>query len=301
MNGMFLLFAMVLCVMALAFVVYPLLREPRQETGDTRQAINLRVHRDRVRELDQDLATGTLTQAQYDTALADLERELLDSGGIEPDAVNSETAHEGRGPRRVAAIAAFASIAVLPFMAVGLYLGVGYADEVFATQLPPGEVASMQEPAPASDEAMQRQFERLAQELQGRLAQNPDDLEGWILLGRTLTFMDDLAAAERAFREAMAHGGDGDPNLLTRYADVLAERQGSLEGEPRALIERALSIDPDHAQGLWMAGSLAFEEADLDAARQYWERLLGVLPGDSPEADIIRGNLSQVALSAAEG
>lgn len=300
MNGIFLLFAMVLCVMALAFVVYPLLREPRGEAGHSRLAINLTVHRDRVRELDQDLAAGTLTQAQYDTALADLERELLDSGAFEADA-GEASAGDGRGPSRMAGIAAFASVALVPFMAVGIYLGVGHADEVFATQLPPGEVASMPESQPVSEEGMQRQFELLSQQLQGRLAQNPDDLEGWILLGRTLTFLDDLAAAERAFREAMVHGGDRDPNLLTRYADVLAERQGSLEGAPRALIERALAIDPDHAQGLWMAGSLAFEEADFEAARRHWEHLLGVLPGDSPEADIIRGNLSQVGLSAAEG
>lgn len=301
MNGIFLLFAMVLCVMALAFVVYPLLREPCQEMSHSRRAINFKVHRDRVGELDQDLAAGTLTQEQYDTALADLERELLDSGGVEPDAAHGDASSEGRGPRRMAGITAFASVALVPFMAVGIYLGVGYADEVFATQLPPGEVASMPEPPPVSEEGMQRQFEQLSQQLQGRLAQNPDDLEGWILLGRTLTFLDDLAAAERAFREAMVHGGDRDPNLLTRYADVLAEQQGSMAGEPRELIERALVIDPDHAQGLWMAGSLAFETADFEAARRHWERLLGVLPDDSPEADIIRGNLSQVALSAAEG
>ncbi|WP_181869937.1 c-type cytochrome biogenesis protein CcmI [Halomonas sp. DQ26W] len=301
MNGIFLLFAMVLCVMALAFVVYPLLREPRQEMGHSRRAINLKVHRDRVSELDQDMAAGTLTQAQYDTALADLERELLDSGGVEPDAAHCDASSEGRVPRRMAGIAAFASVALVPFVAVGIYLGVGYADEVFATQLPPGEMASMPEPPPISEEGMQRQFEQLSRQLQGRLAQNPDDLEDWILLGRTLVFLDDLAAAERAFREAMIHGGDRDPNLLTRYADVLAERQGSLEGEPRARIEQALAIDPDHPQGLWMAGSLALEIADLEAARRHWEHLLGVLPGESPEAEIIRGNLSQVALSAAEG
>ncbi|MCG6656830.1 c-type cytochrome biogenesis protein CcmI [Halomonas campisalis] len=297
MNGLFLLFALALCLLALAFVVVPLLREPPGDDADTQRAVNLAVHRDRVRELDQDLAAGTLTRAQYDIALADLERELLDSGAVDPEEVPAKGPGVGRLPR----VAAFASVAAVPFLAVGIYLSVGHADEVFATQLPPGEMQAAPREAPPSDEQLQREFERLAQQLQGRLAQEPEDLESWVLLGRTLVFLDDLEAAERAFREAMRHGGERDPDLLTRYADVLAERQGSLAGEPMALIEQALALDPDHAQGLWMAGTQAFQAAELDAARRHWERLLGTLDEDSPEAEIIRGNLAQLARAAEEG
>jgi cytochrome c-type biogenesis protein CcmH len=298
MNGLFLLFALALCLLALAFVVVPLLRDSRQDEEHSRRAVNLAVHRDRVRELDQDLAAGTLTQAQYDIALADLERELLDSGAADPDETPADA---GRGANRFAGIAAVVSVVVLPFMAVGVYLSVGHADEVFATQLPPGERQAAPRDAPPSEEQLQHEFERLSQQLQGRLAQNPDDLESWVLLGRTLMFLDDLDAAERAFREAMRHGGEHDPDLLTRYADVLAERQGGLAGEPQALIEQALAIDPEHPQGLWMAGTLAMQEADRDTARQYWERLLAVLPADSPEAEVIRGNLAQLAGAMTEG
>jgi cytochrome c-type biogenesis protein CcmH len=290
MNGLFLLFALLLCVLALAFVLYPLLREPQGDTVPSRRSINASVHRDRVRELEQDLASGTLTRAQYDTALADLERELLDSGAVDPD---EQPVIEGRGARRAAGAAAFVSIAVLPFMAIGIYLAVGHADEVFATQQPSQEMAEV-EPTPATEAELRRQFEMMAQQLQGRLAQEPDDLESWVLLGRTLVFLEDLEAAERAFREAMAHGGDRDPDLLTRYADVMAERQGSLTGEPLRLIEQALEVDPYHAQGLWLAGSQAFMEGEMDSARSYWERLLSILPEGSPEAEVIRGNLTQV-------
>lgn len=291
MNGLFLLLALGLCVVALAFVVTPLLRQPPDVAASSRRAVNRAVHRDRVRELDQDLTAGTLTQDQYDLALADLERELLDSGAIEAE----PPGREGHRQSRLALVAAFACIAVLPFAAVGLYLGVGHADTVFATQLGGGALGgdTAQVP-PVSAQSRQREFQHLSQQLQGRLAETPDDLESWILLGRTLVFLDDLAAAERAFREAMRHGGDRDPDLLTRYADVLAERQGSLEGEPEALIEQALSLDPEHSQALWMAGTLAFQSGDAQTARRHWQRLLDTLPPDSREADVIRGNLAQM-------
>ncbi|MCE8035077.1 c-type cytochrome biogenesis protein CcmI [Billgrantia tianxiuensis] len=289
MNGLFLLLAMSLCSVALGFVVFPLLRAPRGEHSESRRAINLAVHRDRVSDLDQDLAAGTLTQVQYDAALTDLERELLDSGAVDADERPSD---ENHGPRRVPLVAAGISVALLPFMAIGLYLAVGHAEEVFATQAPAG--ASV-EAEPPSEADLQREFQHLARQLQGRLAQDPADLESWVLLGRTLVFLNDLEAAERAFREAMVHGGERDPDLLTRYADLLAERQGSLSGEPQRLIERALAIDPDHVQGLWLAGSRAYVEGANEEARHYWERLFSVLPEGTPEAEVIRGNLMQLS------
>lgn len=291
MNGLFLLAALVLCLVALAFVAYPLLRSGQATEADTQADVNRAVHRDRVGELDQDLAAGTLSQAQYDLALADLERELLDSG-----ALAEESAAAGPRPQRLATVAAAVCLAGLPFAAMGLYLGVGSAEAVFATASPATNAAP-----PVSAEGRQREFEMLAQQLQGRLAEQPDDLESWILLGRTQVYLDDLAAAERAFRGAMAHGGDRDPDALTRYADVLAERQGELAGEPATLIVRALAIDPDHPQGLWMAGSLAFETQELASARRHWERLLEVLPTESREAEIIRSNLERLGTLTDEG
>lgn len=301
MNGLFLLFALLLCVAALAFVVFPLLRDSRQDDVQSRRAVNLAVHGDRVREIEQDLVAGTLTQRQYNASLADLERELLDSGAIEPGCTAADAAADKSGrPRRTSGIVAFASIAVLPFMAVGIYLGVGHAEEVFATQPLRGETSAAAQSSP-SDSDVRREFEHLVQQLQGRLAQQPDDVESWGLLGRTLVFLDAPDAAERAFREAMAHGGERDPDILTSYADLLAERRDSLTGEPQLLIEKALAIDPDHVQGLWLAGSQAYGEGEMDRARDYWERLLAVLPEDSPEAEVIRDNLTQVAQAVAEG
>ncbi|WP_373183709.1 c-type cytochrome biogenesis protein CcmI [Halomonas campaniensis] len=293
MNGVFLLLALGLCVLALAFVLIPLLREPRGVEAPGRREVLLAVHRDRVVELDQDLASGTLTAARHARALADLERELLDSGVLEADA---GTGGERRGQRRLVTGLAAASLALLPFAAAGIYLSVGHADEVFAARAPAGQLAPPPSQEAPSEAEMTREFTRLVEGLQARLAQDPEDLESWVLLGRTLVFLDEFEAAGRAFGEALRHGGDRDPNVLVRYADVLAELQGGLAGEPAALIEQALAIDPEHAQGLWLAGTRAYRAEAFDEARGYWERLLGVLPADSAEAEVIRGNLAQLAL-----
>ena len=292
MNGLFLLLALGLCLLALAFVLIPLLREPRTAGPDRREVL-LAVHRDRVAELDQDLAAGTLTAERHARALADLERELLDSGVLESDA---GTGGERPGQRRLAQVAAVASMALLPFLAIGTYLSVGYSEEVFAARAPASQVMPPPQQAEPSDEEMTLEFTRLVEGLQVRLAQDPADLQGWVLLGRTLTFLDEFEAAGRAFREALRHGGDRDPEVLVRYADVLAELEGGLAGKPAALIEQALAIDPGHAQGLWLAGTRAYQDEAFDEARAYWERLLAVLPAESAEAEVIRGNLAELTL-----
>lgn len=293
MNGVFLLLALALCLLALAFVLIPLLREPRDAMGPSRREGVLAVHRDRLAELDQDLAAGSLTKERHARALADLERELLDSGVLE---TGPDTGGERRGTRRLVQVAALASMALLPFLAIGTYLSVGYSDEVFAARAPAGQTLPAQPQAEPSDEEMTREFTRLVEGLQVRLAQNPEDLQSWVLLGRTLTYLDEFEAAGRAFGEALRHGGDRDPEVLVRYADVLAELEGGLAGEPAALIEQALAIDPDHPQGLWLAGTLAYQQEAVDEARNYWGRLLAILPAESPEAEVIRGNLAELTL-----
>src|SRR5690554_6512203 len=245
MNGVFLLLALGLCVLALAFVLIPLLREPRGVEAPGRREVLLTVHRDRVVELDQDLASGTLTAERHARALAALERELLDSGVLDGDTAAGE-----------------------------------------AMPRPPQ--------AEPRDEEMGRGVRRLVEGLQARLAQNPGDLQGWGLVGRTLGFLDEFEAAGRALREALRHGGDRDPEVLVRYADVLAEIEGTLEGEPAALIEQALAIDPENAQGLWLAGTRAYQAGAHEEARAYWERLLAVPPEGPAEAAVIRGNLMQL-------
>ncbi len=78
--------AAAMSLLALLFVVTPLFRKQRT-AGVDRDALNAEVGRTRLAELDLDLKTGRIEQAQYDAARKDLERELLAdlSGGEASD------------------------------------------------------------------------------------------------------------------------------------------------------------------------------------------------------------------------
>ncbi len=139
------------------------------------------------------------------------------------------------------------------------------------------------------------QIEKMVASLAARLEAEPNDAAGWQRLARSYTVLGRYRDAAVAMRRA-SQLTPGDPNLLAELADLLGMTQGKrLTGEPARLVQQALDLDPRHAKALALAGSVAFEARDYAAARGYWERLLGVLPPDSPMQRSVRANVAEAA------
>jgi cytochrome c-type biogenesis protein CcmH len=66
-----------------------------------------------------------------------------------------------------------------------------------------------------------------------------------------------------------------------------------LDGEPEALIAKALTIDPDNLKALGVAGTIAFERGDAAKAATLWERALRVAPPGSELAGRLQGALDE--------
>jgi cytochrome c-type biogenesis protein CcmH len=113
------------------------------------------------------------------------------------------------------------------------------------------------------------------------------------MLARSYTMLGRRAEAVTAYERAVALQ-EGDASLLADYADALAvTRESRLAGEPAALVERALKLDPNHAKALSLAGTAAFERKDYAGAVARWEHLLEVAPPDSPFVEPMRANIAQ--------
>ena len=125
-------------------------------------------------------------------------------------------------------------------------------------------------------------------QLQTRLEQNPDDVQGWVTLGQALAAQTRFAEAVEAFRRARELLGDN-PDLLVREADSLAmSRGGILEGEPETLIQKALELNPEHSGALWLAGMAADVRGDFPAAIDYWKRARQVIENPESLAELDR-------------
>ena len=295
MSWTFVAGALLLSVLALAFALIPLLREGQHEArGRSRRETNRDIHADRMAELDQDLANGTLTREQYDQAVADLERDLVQTGVLDSEGESPGIDKASRGSHLVLVASAAGTAIALPLVAVILYLVVGDTRAIPHSGDGPAPGLSQQEQQALDAAHDMSQFEELATQLRVRLEAQPEDVGGWTMLGRTHIHLQQFDRAREAFAAALEHGGDQNPDLLAEYADLLADHQGDLSGEPERLVLQALELDPDHVLALWLAGTAAFNSADYDRAREHWERLLGLLPEGSETRGIIRANLEAI-------
>ena len=279
---MFLVISALLVVGALLFVLPPLLSR-RDGKTIARSAVNTAVYRDQLRELDTDLAAGTLSSENYENARRELEARLLQDVG----ASDTPAATPIKG--RVVAITA--AIAV-PIVAGLLYFIVGTPQA-----LSPEALAGKDASHPMDEQQIVAMVERLAD----RMKQNPDDAEGWAMLARSYSVIGRFNDASRAYAEAVRRIPNN-AQLYADYADALAMSQGrSLRGEPEKLIARALEIDPANVKALALAGTVAFDRKDYGSAVAHWQRILKVAPPDSEIARSVNSSIAEAQALAAGG
>jgi cytochrome c-type biogenesis protein CcmH len=111
--------------------------------------------------------------------------------------------------------------------------------------------------------------------LEARLQQEPDDRDGWLLLGNTYLQLQRPADAERAFTQALAlaDGKDNIAKLGVAESRVLQDRD-ALAGDPGGMIEEVLADEPNNAKALWYGGLVALARGDRQSVQARWERLL---------------------------
>ena len=271
----FVAFAVLFVLAALLFVLPPLLRARRDVNTVTRDAVNISVYRDQMRELESDLAAGVLSQDRYDEAHRELERRLLEDA-----AAASEPARAAPRTRYAALVVGVA----VPVVAGMLYMLTGTP-----AALDVERVAAEQSHA-MDRQQMEALVERLAQKL--RESKEPN-AEGWAMLARSYNSMGRFEDAVAAYKAALK-AGPPDARLLADYADALAMVQGrTLAGEPEKLIQQALKLDPQNVKALALAGTVAFDKKNYREAAAHWEKILAVVPPESETAQAIKGSIAE--------
>ncbi len=265
-----------LLLFALAAVLWPLLRRAPDHYSVGRNEANLQILRDQLAELDADLANGTLSSAQHENARAELERRVLDES--QQGSVDGAQQTAGR-----AWLTPLVVGVLLPIVSVGLYMHLGSSDGIDV------EAYSRQEAANITPDDVARMVGRLEQ----HLAANPDDVEGWAMLGRARSALQQFDASAQAWRRAAELQPDN-ADILTDYAEAVAlSQQGSLAGEPGRLLSRALELEPSHPKGLALSGSAAFARGDYGAAIDYWQRLLTVSAEDDELSAALKTGIAE--------
>ncbi|MCC6195374.1 MAG: c-type cytochrome biogenesis protein CcmI [Burkholderiales bacterium] len=281
-SPLFWILALALVAATLAWLVVPLLRRASAADDPADESLVTAVFRDHRRQIDADYAAGTITPAERETALSELTRrfgqELAQAG----------SADEIKVGERSRWIAALVLVACVPVVSGVMYVALGSP-----AALSPSATA------PRDPIAGDPQILAMVEQLANRLNANPEDGEGWAMLGRSYRALGRPELSAQAYAEA-AKRLPPNAAVYTDWAEAIALGQDrSLAGQPTELLDRALAIDPDNAKALALAGAAAAERNDAATAIRHWTRLKTVLPPDSPLIAEVDRRLATVGAAAA--
>jgi cytochrome c-type biogenesis protein CcmH len=237
---------------------------------------NAAVYRDQMAELDREFVMGNLNYEELKAARDELSQRLLADVGVAslsdkaaPPAISTPV--QWRKPWLSIALLVF----VVPVSSMLMYSVLGEPAALDPMALKQG--------VNASDEVTPEKLTEMAIALTRRLQDEPNSMEGWVMLGRVQRARGHFEESAEAYGKALTLSRDD--NLSIERAEVLSQKNGgSFAGEPWAIIQRVLTADPLHLNALFLAGSASYAEMNFTTALRYWERAREVVPVDSPDA-----------------
>ena len=265
---------------ALAAILWPLLRGRRTavEQGDDN---DVSVYKDQLAEIERDLARGVLGQQDAAAARLEIERRLLTAA--------ERPAHRAvpatRGTKGAVAVLL---VLTLPLAAFLLYWHLG------SPGLPGAPFAARQNLPPAEMQA------QVVSRLKERLAENPHDVEAWLVLGNVYEHLGRWAEAAEAFGGALQLEADNLEAQTGRAEALVAQAQGLVTPEAARLIASVLERDPQNPSALYYSGLALAQNGHLKEAQGIWSELLAVSPADAPWRPVLQQQLARLAAALGE-
>lgn len=297
---MFWIAATVITLACLAIVLAALRTPPPAEARS-----DVAVYRDQLRELERDVARGTLTEDEAQSARAEVGRRLLSA-----DAATT-------APRRTGAtvLAAGVITVIVLGVAFGTYRLIGapgYPDLPLASrvasveaaraerpgqELAEAEIPDQSPPADADPETL-----RMAEQLREVLVDRPDDLRGWRLRARIESGLNDPKAAWRAQNRVVAIRGDeADARDFAYLAELMIIAAGGyVSPEAEEVLAETLRLDPSNGSARYYTGLMFAQGGRPDLTWPIWRRLVGDSAEDAPWLPAIYGQIERVSQLAGD-
>lgn len=135
------------------------------------------------------------------------------------------------------------------------------------------------DPTVSSADETQSDVEGMVASLAARLAEEPDDLNGWKMLGRSYLTLQNFAGAVDAYERAIALESAQNAQTLVELGEaILSSGDSRIEGRTSALFESALALEPNNPTALFYGGIGALNRGNRELAAARWEILVGLNP-----------------------
>ncbi len=262
------LISLVVC----AIVIWTLTRRDSQR-GDLRADFDLTVYKDQLAEVDRDRDRGVLSEDQAAAARTEIERRILALAATAE--ADDETQPESQGFSATSLLVALA----VPTAALAMYVTLG-APMVPNVPYVQRNIAAEQKAL--ADQRRAGEMNDLAERLAERMAKEPDNLQGWMLLGRSYSALnrdqDAVGAMRKAFELAPFN-----PSVLVQYAEVLiVANKNTVSEQAKSMLERALGQDRRNPRARYYLALALAQAKNVRGALQGWIDLAALAGPDAP-------------------
>lgn len=288
MTALFIGMAVLAGLVALA-LVRPLIRREAQPA--VRAEYDLTVFRDQLKEIERDAEEGLLDAEAAEAARIEVQRRLLAADEELKQAAQTEN-EASRGAR---GILPFIIAGSVPAAAAVMYLVQGspeQPDQPFAARDIPAETASAQTAQQSGEMAdMNAMIGRLAE----KLLSNPEDIEGWLLLGRSYLSMERFDEAKNAYARAR-DVAQGRPDVEVAYAEALIlTSEMKVTDEAASVLQAVHESTPFEPKARYYLGLKKAQSGDLKAALQDWADLVAISDEEAPWVPLVRQQIARAA------
>ena len=280
----FWLIAGAMLLLALLLLARALLSR-RESIEVDRNEQNLLIAEERLQVAKTEFADKEISESEYLQIKTEIENTLADE--------LAQKKGKRIGTSNAGAVGTAVIGLVLPLFGLAMYGLLGSPD--FIDNVSRQSTVETQPHGQATGEQPQS-FESMVEALASKLEQDPDNLEGWFLLGRSLMSLGRYDEAKQAFEVVNSKLPEPQAGVLLALANAVAMGQeGRLEGRPAELVQQALVLDPQNTTALWLAGMVAEESGEPESALRYWEQAEPLLADDPENQAELRGMMLEVA------
>ena len=253
------------------------------------------VYRDQLREIERDLAVGSIGASEAEAARIEVSRRLLAADHAETTRIlkagtNREAAQKHPALKRQ--LSAAVAVFVLTVGAGSLYLLLGSPD------LPGQSLASRLDEAHGDANSIHALFARV----EAHLEQHPEDGRGWEVIAPVYMRLGRYQDAAKARANALRLLGPTAQREADLGQALVASDNGTVTAKAKEAFDEAIQLDASNVTARFYQGLAAEQDGRREDAARIWRALLAEAPAEAQWASIVSEALARVeSSSAADG
>jgi cytochrome c-type biogenesis protein CcmH len=283
-----------LTVAVVATLFYPLWKP---SVRPRRSAYDKEVFKAQLREVELDAERGTLPPEEAGAAKLEIERRLLRADRAQE--TGAEDMSDKGSEQPPAGLETWARRLVVPMVIAAVLFGSFLVyGRLGSPHMPDMPLDDRQEAATPNPERLADDLNSLEEKLAARLAVEPDDGDGWRLLGRARQELGRYGEAAAAYaRAAEIQPQDGD--LRAYEGETLVfEAEGTVTPRARAAFDAALRLDPEIPAARYYLGLAHFQAGEYREAYDRWLSLARASGPAAPWLADLQKDLNRAAKAA---